>query len=162
MPLLSRTLRDIILYSYPNSISRLATAPGGLRLSLPLKDVMDSSSISENASKKKKKKKSESSVDEATDTVLTKISSRTKLGNDDDVLARLETILENDDKVANEDETGGRKESRKSRTQSSNDFDADVDDEYSMEDGIEEVRARYIVDCSNPVCVLAIRRQKSC
>ena len=93
--------------------------------------------------------------------MLTKISTRTKLGNDDDVLARLETILENDDKVASEDKNEGRR-GRKSRTQSSNDFDADVDDEYSMEDGSEGSEYfRYIVDCSNLVCVLAIRRQKS-
>ena len=34
MPL-SRTLRDLIIYSYPNSITRLANTPGGLRLALP-------------------------------------------------------------------------------------------------------------------------------
>lgn len=33
--LISRTLRDIILYSYPNSMIRLAKSPGGLRLALP-------------------------------------------------------------------------------------------------------------------------------
>ena len=35
VPPLSRTLRDLILFSYPNSISRLANTPGGLRMALP-------------------------------------------------------------------------------------------------------------------------------
>ena len=34
----SRTLRDLILYSYPNSMLRLADSPGGLKLALPLLD----------------------------------------------------------------------------------------------------------------------------
>lgn len=32
---ISRTIRDLILYSYPNSLITLANAPGGLRLGLP-------------------------------------------------------------------------------------------------------------------------------
>ena len=35
---LSSTLRDLILYSYPNSMLRLSNAPGGLKLALPLMD----------------------------------------------------------------------------------------------------------------------------
>jgi regulator of nonsense transcripts 1 len=35
---LSRTIRDIIIYSYPNSILRVASMPGGLRLGIPMAD----------------------------------------------------------------------------------------------------------------------------
>ena len=34
-PTLSRVLRDLLLYSYPNAILTLSTRPGGLRLALP-------------------------------------------------------------------------------------------------------------------------------
>jgi len=39
-PPLSRALRDILLYSYPNGLTRLASSPGGLRLALPLTDKL--------------------------------------------------------------------------------------------------------------------------
>lgn len=39
---LSSTLRDLILYSYPNSMLRLSNSPGGLKLALPLIDEEDS------------------------------------------------------------------------------------------------------------------------
>lgn len=38
MPL-SRTIRDLLLYSYPNSLIHLANSPGGLKLALPQTDV---------------------------------------------------------------------------------------------------------------------------
>jgi len=38
MPL-SRTIRDLLLYSYPNSLIHLANSPGGLRLALPQTDI---------------------------------------------------------------------------------------------------------------------------
>ena len=45
MPL-SRTIRDLLLYSYPNSLIHLANSPGGLRLALPQTDI-DSKVISD-------------------------------------------------------------------------------------------------------------------
>src|SRR3546814_1754327 len=36
--LLSRTVRDLILYSFPNSTLRIARMPGGLKLGLPVAD----------------------------------------------------------------------------------------------------------------------------
>lgn len=38
MPL-SRTIRDLLLYSYPNSLIHLANSPGGLKLALPQTEV---------------------------------------------------------------------------------------------------------------------------
>jgi hypothetical protein len=41
----SRVLRDIMLYSYPNSLIQLANTPGGLKMALPRTDTTDDSSL---------------------------------------------------------------------------------------------------------------------
>jgi AAA domain len=42
---ISRVLRDIMLYSYPNSLIQLANTPGGLKMALPRTGTTDDSSL---------------------------------------------------------------------------------------------------------------------
>jgi len=95
---LSRTLRDIILFTYPNSLTRLANTPGGLRLALP---VADDGSVEEKPPAREAAAAKESSEPRVNSDIDSDIDSD---DDDDAVLKRLSRVLGDEDEEDEEEE----------------------------------------------------------